>query len=520
MIGNAASMTRHNFAVGGAALAGTAALAAMPALAAEPVVSALPETWDYEADVVVVGAGAAGYMAACAAAEEGATALLLEKNHATGGDSAVSGCITIGFWPERTKLDGGFDDTIELWLEDQKNSHPYSHKGMAGLEIGDLSFIKRQAELMPETYKWFEENTGTTWSSWYYIKNGWTPQPGWDSVFPRDWNPSGGIIPPLRELADSNDSIEVVTTAQVTDILQDAEGRAVGVRLVLNDERVAYAKANRAVILSTGTFNSNRGMMYKYLGYQMANLAVAASCGQTGDGHIMAQKIGGALRDMDLGSHWSSNNLSGTTSFTGSMSLYGSAPVYESSVPGILINRAGKRYCSESLGYSLIAKNTAQQQFNLAWYVVDSKSTQFVIPEDLAQDIVATGDTLEDLARGMLVDPQTLVDEVARYNAFVEAGTDDDFGKLLAGCPKIEDGPFYAVAINGLPYTTYGGIAVDVDGHVLTVDGGTIPNLYAAGLCTGSFAEQAGVFYLGGMAQAIAFGRQAGKHAAAETAWA
>ena len=115
--------------------------------------------------------------------------------------------------------------------------------------------------------------------------------------------------------------------------------------------------------------------------------------------------------------------------------------------------------------------------------------------------------------------PQALADEVARYNAFVEAGADDDFGKLLAGCPKIEDGPFYAVAINGLPYTTYGGIAVDVDGHVLTAGGGTIPALYAAGLCTGSFAEQAGVFYLGGMAQALAFGRQVGKNAAAETAW-
>ena len=413
MIGNAGTITRRNFAAGGVALAGTAALAAVPALASVPAGSGLPEAWDYEADLVIVGAGAAGYMAACAASEEGATALLLEKNHATGGDSAVSGCITIGFWPERTKQDGGFDDTMEQWLEDQRNSHPYSHKGMAGHPLGDLSFVQRQGELMPEVYTWFENSTGTTWSSWYYVKNGWTPQPGWDSVFPRDWNPSGGIIPPLR--------------------------------------------------------------------------------------------------DMDLGSHWSSNNLSGTTPFTGSMALYGSAPVYESSVPGILINREGKRYCSESLGYSLIAKNTAQQQFNLAWYVVDSKSTQGVIPEDLSEDIVATGDTLEELARGMLVDPQALTDEVARYNAFVEAGADDDFGKLLTGCPKIEDGPFYAVAINGLPYTTYGGIAVDVD---------AIPALYAAGLCTGSFAEQAGVFYLGGMAQALAFGRQAGKNAAAETAWA
>ena len=67
-----------------------------------------------------------------------------------------------------------------------------------------------------------------------------------------------------------------------------------------------------------------------------------------------------------------------------------------------------------------------------------------------------------------------------------------------------------------MPYTTYGGVVVDVDGHVLDARGDAIPGLYAAGLCCGSFAEQAGVFYTGGVSQAMAFGRQAGKNASQE----
>jgi urocanate reductase len=58
-----------------------------------------------------------------------------------------------------------------------------------------------------------------------------------------------------------------------------------------------------------------------------------------------------------------------------------------------------------------------------------------------------------------------------------------------------------------------------VDGHVLNPEGDPIPSLYAAGMCTGSFAEQAGLFYPGGVAQSLAFGRQAGTNAAAEKAW-
>lgn len=128
-----------------------------------------------------------------------------------------------------------------------------------------------------------------------------------------------------------------------------------------------------------------------------------------------------------------------------------------------------------------------------------------------------TADTIEELGRAIMVDTEAFIDQVKRYNTYVEQQNDEEFGKKLDGCPKIETAPFYALPVQPQPYATYGGIAVDVDGHVLDSSDAPIPGLYAAGLCCGSFAEQAATFYLGGVGQALSFGWQAGKLAAGET---
>lgn len=518
--------SRRTFITGAAAGTAAAALAGMAAAGtaraeqAQGKVYVLPETWDFEADLVIVGAGAAGYMAACAAHEEGASSLLLDKNHATGGDSAVSGCITIGPWPERTKADSGMDDTFDLWLEDQLKSHPFSHHGLKGDPAADEHpFVERLGQLMPDVFTWMQDVAGAEWVNYYYNVNCWTPQPTWDTVFPRDWTVKGGVIPLMRDLVDGYDDVEEMTSADVTDIIQDETGRAVGVWAVDGDGKMVCAKARRAVVIATGTFNNNRHMMNEYLGYEIASISPAANCTSTGDGHILAQRAGGCLRDMDLGTHWSSQTLANTSFVTSLMARHGSTPAYETSLPGIFVNLEGKRYASETLGYSLTAKNAFEQPHSIVWYVFDGQHSDEA-PEDPSTEIMAQADTLEELAKLMLVNPETFTAEVEQYNAYVEAGEDAAFGKYLNGCTKIEQAPFYAIAMYPRPYTTYGGVVVDLDGRVLTPEGDPVPSLYAAGLCCGSFAEQEGVFYLGGMSQALAFGRQAGKVAVAEEPWA
>ena len=91
--------------------------------------------WDEEHDVVVVGAGAAGFMAAFAAQEQGADVVLLEKTGAPGGDTAVSEQAILGLWPrKREEVDGQVDD-IDKFFADWEKSHVWSNKGRAGEEL-------------------------------------------------------------------------------------------------------------------------------------------------------------------------------------------------------------------------------------------------------------------------------------------------------------------------------------------------------------------------------------------------
>lgn len=522
-------MSRRNFLAGAglATLAGAGALAgcapSQPSASLSQTGSAssgVPETWDYDVDVIVVGAGGAGFMAACAAAEEGADTLLLEKADTVGGDTFVCGCITIGPWPEKTKEDSGMDDTLEGWLEDQKKSHEFSQRALNGEPVSDdLSFIERFAELMPGTFEWTRDVAGMEWQSIYYCHNCFSPQPTWDSVFPRDWSPTQRIIPPLEQTAGTFDNLETVTGLGAVELIADESGRIVGLWAEDSVGRRTSARAKKGVVLTTGTFCNNREMMANSMGPDMIATYTTSVSSNMGDGVRMVERIGGAARDMNLGCHWSPNNLTAGAlpTYTSSEAMHGVAPIYDSFMPGILVNTDGVRYVNENNGYSLTGLATFQQDFHLGWYVVDANNTAVVIPEDPTTELFATADTLEGLASCMMVrDPAAFAAEVAKYNRFVEAGKDDDFGKALDGCPKIEAAPFYAVPIRPVPYQAYGGIAVDVDGHVLDVSDAPIPGLYAAGICTGSFAAQAGLFYLGGVSQALAFGRQAGKNAAAE----
>lgn len=476
----------------------------------------MPDSWDYEADIVIVGGGGSGCMAACAAHEEGSSSLIIEKADYLGGDTALCACICVGPWPDRTKQDSGMDDTIELYLEDQKNSNPWSHRGLRGEGLSDdYSFFERQAELMPETFAWMQDVAGIEWDARYYSNSTAVPQPGWDTVYPRDWTAANKIIPQLESLVRSYDDVEVVMGTEVCELVVDDSGRIVGACGIDEKGATMFAKARKAVIVATGTFNGNRGMVDKHLGPAVSKLTPGGCATVTGDGHRMVQRIGGTLRDMTLGTHWLPHTLGAETrTLTGTLFAHG--PIYDNYPPGILVNFDGRRYCNENDGYSLVGQSTAEQKWREGFYVVDAQGAKGTVPEDQTSEIVITAGTLEELGGKMVVNTEAFLEEVARYNGFVDAGKDDDFGKELESCPRIEQPPFYAFPIRPVPYTTYGGVVVDVDGHVLDARGDAIPGLYAAGLCCGSFAEQAGVFYTGGVSQAMAFGRQAGKNASQE----
>lgn len=352
------NVTRRNFLLGAGALAATAvASGCTPAPLSDTGTEGtpsggVPTDWTYEADIVIVGAGGAGHMAACAAHEEGASVLMLEKSDTVGGDTGVCACICAGPWPERTKADSGKDDTVEAFVEDLKKSNPVSHKGADGEPVGDDTFIVRQAEMMPDIFSWLENTAGVEWTTWYYSATCWAPQPGWDTVTPRDWTAQNGIIPPLKALVDSYDDVETLTETRVYAIIRDDSGRAVGVRAVDSKGSLVTAKARKAVILGTGTFNGDRTLVSEYLGANVATFTPGGVATVTGDGHRMVVEAGGYLRDMHIGTHWFSRDLGQPSASTLTYSWINYGDHAGAYAPGILVNTDGVRYCSENMGYS------------------------------------------------------------------------------------------------------------------------------------------------------------------------
>lgn len=513
--------TRRGFVAAAAgAAAGVAVLGGQPAAA-----RAAEQVWDYEADVVVVGGGCAGLMAASAAAEQGASVVLVEKMGACGGDTAVSGQTIQGCWPARAKRDFGVDDSLDSYFEDWKKSHPNTTKGRRGEPLPEeFPFTQRQLSLMVEVYEWLEE-AGVEWVTNDRAPQAIYPQPAWDTVFPRSWSAASPLIPTMQEKAEEL-GVQIVCDMQAVDVLQDEAGRVTGVLAFSTaGERTTFL-AKRAVILASGSFCGNRAMLKTYLHGQVHSVCpLTGGFGSTGDAMTMALKAGGHLEEMDLGSHWIPlEALTDSMIWFALIAPFGGpeGQMDRGDVPCVLINYQGKRFMSETDGYKWVGKGVAEQDYHEAWVVLDSSEPDVVDALKATESnelFLLEADSLEGLAERMQVPVDAMLAEIETYNGYVDAGDDPEYGRHMENVPRIENGPFYAFRLRPRPYTTYGGIATDVDSHVVDADGNPIDGLYAAGTCTVCFSESEGLYYIGGIAQGTAFGRQAGKLAAAETPW-
>jgi fumarate reductase flavoprotein subunit len=137
----------------------------------------------------------------------------------------------------------------------------------------------------------------------------------------------------------------------------------------------------------------------------------------------------------------------------------------------------------------------------------------------LEEGLFYVGETLEELATQIEIEPEVLVATVQRYNGYVDAGHDPEFGRAHlvhqhGDLRKIESPPFYAYPSTAVVFGTYCGLHIDSHARVLRADETAISGLYAAGEVTGGFH---GAAYMTGSAlgKAVVFGRIAGIEAAA-----
>ena len=130
-------------------------------------------------------------------------------------------------------------------------------------------------------------------------------------------------------------------------------------------------------------------------------------------------------------------------------------------------------------------------------------------------NIVSKYDTLEALADHFGIKKDAFLEEVKKFNGFVKAGEDKDFGRILSfnNGLTVSQGPFYGIECCPKIHHTMGGVMINEKAEVIGQDFKPIPGLYAAGEITGGVH---GVTRLGGnsVLDGIVFGRIAGEAAA------
>ena len=297
-------VSRRNFlkktAMLSAGLAAAGGLAACQPKVAGETPKGEETTFDKEVDVVVVGSGTVIF-AALAAKDAGAeSVVVLEKNVAFGGTSAISGG---GFWiPMNYRM-------AEEGIEDNRED---AYKYLTAVSEGhsDDTLINAYLDNAPKMLEWSRDKLGLKWYNNmeaqgnknyqdYYELPGFRPF-GRTVYFSKGEEPYAYGMPwqILRTTAEEM-GIEIMMETTAKDLVTNEAGEVIGVRAEGASGPITI-KAKKGVILGTGGFDFNKEMATAFLRTPIfASNAVATN---TGDGHKMGMKVGADLRNMQ--SYW------------------------------------------------------------------------------------------------------------------------------------------------------------------------------------------------------------------------
>ncbi|WP_293868832.1 FAD-dependent oxidoreductase [uncultured Alsobacter sp.] len=451
-------------------------------------------SFEVEVPLVIVGAGAAGLVAALAAIETGVEPLVLERDPVPRGSTALSaGLIPAAGTRFQEAL--GIADTPDLFARDiQRKAHGDSDPGLVSLVTAEI----------PRAIEWLADAHGLPFSvvnDFNYPGHSARRMHGLPSRSGRE------LVDALRQAAESA-GVQVLTGAAATTLFAGTDGRIAGVAAERPDgtlERIGC----RALVLACNGYGGNPDLVRRHIP-EMDGALYFGHPGNTGDAALWGEGLGAELRAMSAyQGHGSVAHPHGI--------LVTWAVVMEG---GFQVDTQGHRFSNETHGYSEQAAIVLRQPGGIAWDVFDARiagvARQF---EDFRQaeatGAVLRADTVEELAGAMHVPEAALRETFQAVDRLVATGGTDAFGRSFSGVRTLA-APFHAVKVTGALFHTQGGLAVGTDARVLRTDGGILPNLFAAGgAAVGvSGLDAAGYLSGNGLLTAVALGRIAGKAAA------
>ena len=439
-------------------------------------------------DVVIVGSGGAGLAAAIQAHDEGAHVVIIEKMPTIGGNTIKA---SVGMNAAETRFQKlkGIEDSKELFYDETLKGGKFKN---------NPELLREFVELAPEAIEWLAakeiELNDITITGGMSIDRTHRPQ---------DRSAVGGfLISGLVKNVNKRD-IEVLLETSVAEILYE-NGAVTGVKVVdeYNDSRILNAKS---VIVATGGFSANREMVVKYRP-ELDGFVTTNHKGATGSGIAMLQKIGADT--VDMGEIQIHPTVEQTTSYLISESIRGGG--------AILVSQAGKRFYNEMETRDKVSAEIIALPEKSAWVIFDEqvRANNKAADEYIAKGFVLSAPTPEELAVKLNMNPHDLAETLERYNLFVVAKKDEDFGRTTALRHPLNQGPFFAIRIAPGVHHTMGGVVINTDTAVLDSQKQPITGAWAAGEVAGGIH---GANRIGGNAVAdiIIFGILAGRNAAA-----
>ena len=484
-----------------------------------------------DADVVVVGAGGAGMTAAITAAAEGKSVVILESQSMVGGNSVrATGGMNAGktVYQDENEFgeSAGVEKTLktaaekyadnetitalaktvsEQWAAYQANPTGYFDSVelmeldtmIGGKGIYDPELVETLCANSADAIDWLDEHGITLHNVSSF---------GGASVkrIHRPVNAEGKtvsvgsyMIPLLQENCEKA-GVKMMLDTTATEILTDANGAAVGVKATGASGETVTVNA-KAVVLATGGFGANLDMVVKYKP-ELKGFMTTNAPGIQGQGIEMAQAIGAATVDMDqIQIH---PTVEANTAALITEGLRGDG--------AILINEEGQRFIDEVGTRDVVSAAEIAQTGSYSWLVVDQAmaDASSVIQGYIKKGYTVTGATYEELGKAMGVDAAAFAETMEKWNGYVEAKNDPDFGRTSFANP-LNTAPYYAVKVTAGVHHTMGGLKINANTEVLNEKGEVIPGLFAAGEVTGGVH---GANRLGGNAVAdfTVFGRIAG----------
>ena len=487
--------------------------AAFPADDATPIPPrAVPAAWDYECEICVVGAGGGGLNAAARAAELGAQTICVEAMGLHGGNAQEAGMCAI--------LGGSK-------LQESKRfafpSYPFDARALADWAIDEYHYaadphlIYRIAEAGGACIDWMGD-CGVRW------RLGEVPV----YVAPKNSTLDHHVLK-MKDATDAMFSfgqkhgVEYHFQSPAEALVQDGDGRIVGVVCREDYKREVYIHATQAVILTAGGFCNNKALLKEYI--PTAAMGCASS-------YLTAGETGECFR-MGLGVDADVSGFNSSASFDGGVDWEAEGGqwarfLYDgmtqlSRQPWFTIDRCGNRlrymdsrvhedganaiYALGDLatiqmtppGHRSYIVFDANYEDHLAGFA--QEHCRKLITPDLEQiekvperyrdwhhgvqdaidaDVLKKRDTLEELERDLGFAEGVLVEAVNRWNETCERGEDDYMYPMPAEwLHAISTPPFYGCRIGGNLYGTKAGLLINDEMQVISTSGKAIPGLYA-----------------------------------------